>query len=37
MRDDWLSLWGVVFLVIGLVVRARQRNFERDAPLVAEV
>jgi hypothetical protein len=32
MKDDWLSLaWkvlGVVFLVIGLVVRAQQRNVE---------
>jgi uncharacterized membrane protein HdeD (DUF308 family) len=29
-------LWGAVFLVIGLVVRAQQRNLERAAPLVAE-
>jgi uncharacterized membrane protein HdeD (DUF308 family) len=29
-------LWGAVFLVIGLVVRAQQRNLEQAAPLVPE-
>ena len=29
-------LWGVVFLVIGLVVRSQQRELDRTAPLVPE-
>jgi uncharacterized membrane protein HdeD (DUF308 family) len=29
-------LWGVVFLIIGLVVRAQQRDVEHAAPLAAE-
>jgi uncharacterized membrane protein HdeD (DUF308 family) len=28
-------LWGVVFLIIGLVVRAQQRDVEHAAPLAA--
>jgi hypothetical protein len=29
-------LWGAAFLIIGLVVRAQQRDLERAAPLIPE-